>query len=99
MARGAGLMGEAGPEAVLPLKRLPSGNLGVESGGRQPVVVNIINNANAKVTTEERDDRQGGIEMNVMIDALEQQMAQRQARPGSALNKSLKAAQSPLRAR
>lgn len=33
MANGAGLMGEAGPEAILPLRRLPSGNLGVESGG------------------------------------------------------------------
>ena len=29
MARGYGLMGEAGPEAVMPLKRLASGNLGV----------------------------------------------------------------------
>lgn len=33
MANGAGLMGEAGPEAILPLRRLPSGNLGVESSG------------------------------------------------------------------
>ena len=36
MARGIGLMGEAGPEAVLPLRRLPSGRLGVERPpGRQ----------------------------------------------------------------
>lgn len=33
MANGAGLMGEAGPEAILPLRRLPGGNLGVESSG------------------------------------------------------------------
>lgn len=34
MANGAGLMGEAGPEAVMPLRRLPGGRLGVESTGR-----------------------------------------------------------------
>jgi tape measure domain-containing protein len=28
-----GLMGEAGPEAIMPLRRLPSGRLGVEAGG------------------------------------------------------------------
>jgi lambda family phage tail tape measure protein len=33
MARGAGLMGEAGPEAILPLTRTSSGNLGVEAVG------------------------------------------------------------------
>lgn len=36
MARGMGLMGEAGPEAVLPLRRLPSGRLGVETPGSSP---------------------------------------------------------------
>jgi len=34
MAKGMGLMGEAGPEAVMPLRRLPGGRLGVESTGR-----------------------------------------------------------------
>lgn len=33
MANGTGLMGEAGPEAIMPLRRLPSGRLGVESAG------------------------------------------------------------------
>ena len=32
-ARGVGLMGEAGPEAILPLKRGRSGRLGVEMNG------------------------------------------------------------------
>jgi phage-related minor tail protein len=36
-------MGEAGPEAVMPLKRLPSGKLGVD-GSAAGVIVNIINN-------------------------------------------------------
>ena len=32
MANGVGLMGEAGPEAILPLKRGSNGQLGVEGG-------------------------------------------------------------------
>lgn len=40
MANGAGLMGEAGPEAVMPLKRGKDGKLGVQSsGGDQSVVI------------------------------------------------------------
>ena len=31
MANGMGLMGEAGPEAVMPLRRGPGGRLGVEA--------------------------------------------------------------------
>ena len=43
MANGAGLMGEAGPEAIMPLRRDRSGRLGVEavSGGVGNVVVNV----------------------------------------------------------
>jgi lambda family phage tail tape measure protein len=33
MATGAGLIGEAGPEAIMPLKRGPDGRLGVAGGG------------------------------------------------------------------
>ena len=42
MANGAGLMGEAGPEAIMPLRRGRNGKLGVEaSGGVGNVVVNV----------------------------------------------------------
>ena len=43
MAKGAGLMGEAGPEAIMPLKRLANGRLGVEAGGGggNNIVVNV----------------------------------------------------------
>ncbi len=33
MANGVGLMGEAGPEAIMPLRRLANGRLGVEASG------------------------------------------------------------------
>ena len=43
MSRGMGLMGEAGPEAIMPLRRLGNGRLGVEStgGGTQNVSVTV----------------------------------------------------------
>ena len=45
-AGGVGLMGEAGPEAIMPLTRTRSGDLGVKASDSQPVSVgnlNIIN--------------------------------------------------------
>ena len=88
MARGYGLMGEAGPEAVMPLKRLASGNLGVEATPAG-VTVNVYNNAGAQVRTETRREPGGGLSIDVMIDALEQQLAQRLVRPGTPLNGAL----------
>ena len=47
MANGAGLMGEAGPEAVMPLTRDGSGRLGVRAGGGggTSIEINVQNNA------------------------------------------------------
>lgn len=57
MAAGMGLMGEAGPEAVLPLTRMSSGRLGVESAGGNggnyfSVTVDARNSANPSATSE-----------------------------------------------
>lgn len=41
MRGGAGLMGEAGPEAIMPLARGPDGKLGVRGSGGTNVTVNI----------------------------------------------------------
>ncbi len=42
MRGGLGLMGEAGPEAIMPLKRGPDGSLGVQaSGGGRPVNITM----------------------------------------------------------
>ena len=43
-AKGAGLMGEAGPEAILPLRRGPDGKLGVEAANQNGQPVNITVN-------------------------------------------------------
>jgi phage-related minor tail protein len=65
---GLGLMGEAGPEAVIPLKRMANGDLGVESGGGGArVVVNIINNSGATVSKQETEDRYGNKQIDVII--------------------------------
>lgn len=53
MSNGTGLMGEAGPEAIMPLKRTKSGKLGVvaEAGGNvnQTLVFNIAANGDESV--------------------------------------------------
>ncbi len=53
-AKGIGIFGEAGPEAILPLKRTSSGELGVkaEASGAVNVVVNNYANAEVKTNVE-----------------------------------------------
>jgi hypothetical protein len=50
MRGGMGLMGEAGPEAIMPLRRGPDGRLGVEGGGS---TTNVTYNVAAGVTRNE----------------------------------------------
>jgi phage-related minor tail protein len=64
-----GLMGEAGPEAVIPLKRMPDGNLGVEAGtgGGTQVTVNIINNSGQEAEKKESEDANGNRQIDVIV--------------------------------
>lgn len=74
-AKGVGLMGEAGAEAILPLKRGSDGKLGVSSDGSS-VVVNVINNANGtKATQTQRSDGNGNRIIDVMIEQIDAAMA------------------------
>jgi lambda family phage tail tape measure protein len=67
-AQGTGLMGEAGPEAIMPLKRDASGNLGVRSGQQQPNVDVVVNNySTAQATTHETTDSRGNRRIEVTI--------------------------------
>lgn len=55
MANGTGLMGEAGPEAVVPLERMSDGSLGVGSNSA-PVQVTVNNYSSENVEVQENDD-------------------------------------------
>lgn len=60
-ARGMGLMGEAGPEAIMPLQRLANGKLGVgvAGGGAPSVKVEIITPAGTPVRVASQSQTQG----------------------------------------
>lgn len=68
-AHGTGLMGEAGPEAIMPLKRDSNGSLGVSgtggTGGKVDVVVN--NYSGEKATTKESTDSKGNRKIEVVV--------------------------------
>ena len=62
---GSNLLGENGPEAVMPLRR-QNGKMGVAAA---PVNVNIINNAGAEVQVSESTGNDGSKTIDVMIDS------------------------------
>lgn len=57
-AKGIGLMGEAGPEAILPLKRGQNGKLGVDGGGGGGRSVNVTVNQTFAPGTDRRTTSQ-----------------------------------------
>jgi len=78
MANGAGLMGEAGPEAVMPLKRLGNGKLGVSaeiatrSAPSAGTTINIYDNRSSRdsspVSVSERRGSDGAREIDILIE-------------------------------
>lgn len=84
-----GVMGEAGPEAVMPLRRGRDGSLGVQADGLggNDVVVNVYNNSNAQASVNQRQTSQG-TEIDVMIDQL---VAEKMGQPGTSSNNALTA--------
>lgn len=80
-----GLMGEAGPEAIMPLRRLPNGRLGVEqAGGGAPVTVNVSVDANG--TAVQGNAGQGEQLGRVISQAVQAELV-RQQRPGGLLSR------------
>lgn len=61
-----GLMGEAGTEAIIPLKRASNGDLGV-AGGSTPVTVNIINQSGSSVDQRESTGPGGEKTIDILI--------------------------------
>ena len=50
-----GIMGEKGAEAIMPLKRTPSGQLGVQAQ-TSPATVNVYNQSDSRIETVQRPD-------------------------------------------
>jgi phage-related minor tail protein len=85
-----GLMGEAGPEAIMPLRRGSDGSLGVAASGGSSggnVSVQVINNSSSQATTNETTDSKGNRKIEVVIGDM---TAGEISRSGSASQKSIK---------
>ena len=68
---GTGLMGEAGAEAVMPLRRMSNGRLGVEADTKgNGTVVNIYNQSKSEIETRKRDNGSMDIIIKRVNDAL-----------------------------
>lgn len=68
-AGGTGMMGEAGPEAIMPLKRGVDGSLGVSGGGGGSVTVNVNvdNTSGSDVSVGSQKNSSGGVDLNIMV--------------------------------
>lgn len=93
-ANGVGLMGEAGPEAIMPLTRGKGGRLGVEASGVGSggggVTVNVYNTAQAKVSTRSsRSGPNGAPRLDILVEPLEAAIASRMDRGQGAIPKVL----------
>ena len=76
-------MGEAGsPEAILPLKRGRSGNLGVEASGS---ATNIVVNVDASGTSVEGNEAEGKALGLALSSAIQSELIKQQ-RPGGLLS-------------
>ena len=84
MANGAGLMGEAGAEAIMPLRRTASGRLGVEASGGG--VGNVVVNVDAKGTSAQGDGPSAN-QLGKAIGAAVQAELIKQQRPGGLLSR------------
>jgi hypothetical protein len=80
-----GVMGEAGPEAIMPLGRDAQGRLGVRGGGG--VTVNVHNNANANVGVQ-----QEGNDISIIIDQVRGVIANDFARGGNVVTTAFEGA-------
>lgn len=95
---GAGIMGEAGPEAIMPLTRAPDGSLGVRAvggGGGQSVssapqvYITIDGNGNTQ-TQATTGYEQFGAEVGKFVDQRYKQNVMRDIRPGGDIWNAMK---------
>jgi hypothetical protein len=81
-AKGIGLMGEAGPEAIMPLRRGRDGKLGVAGGGGG--TTNVVVNVDASGSSVEGDQQQAKALGNAISAAVQSELV-KQKRPGGLL--------------
>lgn len=79
---GPGLMGEAGPEAIMPLRR-KNGRLGVSADGLPPVNLQVIINNAPEGTSASQDGNRTEINIPEMISGMI-------AQPGNPVNRAIK---------
>lgn len=90
-AKGAGLMGEAGPEAIMPLTRTSDGKLGVRAeggtGSGVTVEVNTYIQSDGSSTTETADNDRESIyrEFSKQMSVVAEQTVRDAVRPGGIL--------------
>lgn len=75
-AKGGNVMGEAGPEAILPLKRGSDGKLGISGGGGGDIQVNIQNNgAPVSAQVKRSQTAEGGLRLDVLLEQIKDAVA------------------------
>lgn len=79
-----GYIGEAGPEAVMPLTRGPGGRLGVDATNAGGGDINVVVNVDASGSNVQGDDRQAGQLGQAIATAVRQELIS-QKRPGGLL--------------
>jgi hypothetical protein len=89
MANGYGLAGEAGPEAIMPLKRGSDGKLGVAGGGGGVNINNTINIENGDKLTDPNEAKKTFSAMAVMIREQVRGVLTDEKRVGGMLNTSI----------
>lgn len=89
-ATGTGLLGEAGPEAVLPLTRV-GGDLGVKAQTTHPKISVTVNNLPGQTANVKQDGN------NLSIDIIEQVLASRISKGGSPMSKGLESTYAGMR--
>jgi len=85
----AGLMAENAPEAILPLQRMPNGDLGVTAagGGKGTIVNNVSVNVDASGSSVSGDGEQSRQLGKVISEAVQAELVKQQ-RPGGLLGSS-----------
>ena len=80
-AHGAGLMGEAGPEAIMPLTRMAGGDLGVQAvgggGGVLSLSLTIVDQTKDGIEAENPQASQNGMSLAVIVDQIDGALASR----------------------